>query len=80
MLIRKEARHDRAGIDEVVRAAFGRSAEAMLVDQLRADSDGVISLVAVDRARIIGHVMLSKMRAPFKALGLATLSVWPQRC
>ena len=44
MLIREEVPHDRAGIDDVVRAAFGRSAEAMLVDQLRADSDGVIFL------------------------------------
>ncbi|HWY66943.1 MAG TPA: N-acetyltransferase [Rhizomicrobium sp.] len=77
MIIREEELHDRAAIHDVVRAAFGGTAEAVLVDQLRADGDSVISLVAVDRAVIVGHVMLSEMKAPFKALGLAPLSVRP---
>jgi putative acetyltransferase len=79
MIIREEELTDRAAIHDVVRAAFDRIAEAMLVDQLRADGDSVVSLVAVDYASIIGHVMLSKMQAPFKALGLAPLSVRPDR-
>lgn len=79
MIIREEEFDDAAAIHDVVRAAFGRIAEATLVDQLRADGDSVISLVAVDHASIIGHVMLSKMTAPFKALGLAPLSVRPDR-
>jgi len=77
MIIREEELHDRAAIYDVVRAAFGRTAEAVLVDQLRADGDSVISLVAADRAVIVGHVMLSEMKAPFKALGLAPVSVRP---
>jgi putative acetyltransferase len=79
MIIREEELHDRAAVSDVVRAAFGRAAEAVLVDQLRADGDSVISLVAVDRLCIIGHVMLSKMKAPFNALGLAPVSVRPDR-
>jgi putative acetyltransferase len=79
MIIREEELNDRAAIHDVVRAAFGHAAEAILVDQLRADGDGVISLVAVDHACIIGHIMLSEMKAPFKALGLAPVSVRPDR-
>jgi putative acetyltransferase len=79
MIIRDEEARDRAAVHDVVRDAFGRTSEAMLVDQLRADGDSVVSLVAVDDTAIIGHVMLSKMTAPFKALGLAPVSVRPDR-
>ena len=37
MIIREEGPNDRLQISEVVRAAFGRMAEAHLVDQLRAE-------------------------------------------
>ena len=79
MIIREEGSNDRLQISEVVRAAFGRMAEAHLVDQLRAEGDSIIALVAVERARIIGHAMLSHMAAPFKALGLGPVSVRPER-
>ena len=77
MIIREAELNDRAAIYDVVLAAFGGPGEAKLVDQLRADGDSVISLIAVDHASIVGHVMLSKMNAPFKALGLAPVSVRP---
>jgi putative acetyltransferase len=79
MIIRKEEPGDRATIHVVVRAAFGRTDEAVLVDRLRADGDRVVSLIAVDDASLVGHVMLSRMKAPFQALGLAPLSVRPDR-
>src|SRR5262245_52396646 len=79
MIIREEAPIDGPQISEVVQAAFGRIAEAHLVEQLRVDGDGIIALVAVEQARIVGHVMLSKMTAPFKTLGLGPVSVRPDR-
>jgi putative acetyltransferase len=79
MIIRAEELCDGAAIHDVVRAAFGRTSEAALVDRLRADGDGVVSLVAVDDASIIGHVMLSRMNAPFPAVGLAPVSVRADR-
>jgi putative acetyltransferase len=79
MIIREEGPSDRAAVHEVVRAAFGRTNEAMLVDRLRADGDSTVSLIAVDDASVIGHVMLSRMKAPFQALGLAPVSVRPDR-
>ena len=79
MIIREEQLHERETIHEVVARAFGREAEAELVDQLRANGGSVVSLVAIDHSSIIGHVMLSIMKAPFQALGLAPVSVRPDR-
>jgi putative acetyltransferase len=78
MSIRAECTNDNVAIRKVVRTAFGQPVEAVLVDQLRADGDSIISLVAVDHDQVIGHVLLSKMRAPFKALALAPVSVAPR--
>ena len=79
MIVRDEQPADRAVIREVVQAAFGQAAEADLVDRLREDGDAVVSLVAVEERAILGHVLLSRMQAPFRALGLAPVSVRPDR-
>lgn len=79
MIIREEGPADHAAIHAVVAAAFDRSAEADLVDQLRADRDSVLSLCADEHGAIIGHVMFSAMTAPFRALGLGPVAVLPGR-
>ena len=79
MLIRDEQPVDAAALHALTVAAFGRAAEADLVDALRRDGDGVISLVAVAEGAVVGHVLLSRMSAPFRALGLAPVSVAPGR-
>ena len=79
MLVRAETDDDRAAIHAVVAAAFGQVEEADLVDRLRADGDCVFSLVADEEGALLGHVMLSIMRAPFRALALAPVSVKPER-
>lgn len=79
MLIRPETSSDIAAIRLVVEAAFARPAEAALVDALRAAGDLTLSLVAVDGDDIVGHVALSRMNAPFRALGLGPVAVWPAR-
>ncbi len=55
--------------------SFPGQEEADLVCALRASGDAIISLVATGNDKIVGHIMLSRMKAPFKALGLAPLSV-----
>lgn len=70
----KSARH-RAAIRRLHRAAFPTPAEAELVDRLRADGDAVISFVALVGGAVIGHALLSRMTAPFAALGLAPVAV-----
>jgi putative acetyltransferase len=77
--IREEERSDIPAIRELVTAAFGRAVEADLVDRLRADGDAVISLVATEGGGLVGHLLLSRMMAPVRALGLAPVSVLPAR-
>ncbi|MBY8821569.1 GNAT family N-acetyltransferase [Sphingomonas colocasiae] len=77
MLIRDEDPADVPAISDVVEHAFGQPSEARLVERLRADGDAAISLVAVVDGAVAGHVLLSPMSAPFRALGLAPVSVSP---
>jgi putative acetyltransferase len=77
-IIRGEQPDDEPAVATVVEQAFQQTNEARLVAQLRADGDAVVSLVAVVGDMVVGHVMLSRMVAPFRALGLAPLSVLPE--
>jgi putative acetyltransferase len=75
LTIRCEQPADHAAIRELITAAFQRADEAVLVDHLRSNGECIIALVAVDRGEIVGHVLFSKMAAPFRALGLGPVSV-----
>jgi putative acetyltransferase len=79
MIIRGENPADLAAVHELVVAAFKRPDEAVLVDHLRSDGECVISLVVVDADEIVGHVLFSRMAAPFRALCLGPVSVKPNR-
>jgi putative acetyltransferase len=78
MLIRDEQPDETRPIRAVVEAAFLQPLEADGVDHLRDDRD-VVSIVATDESGLIGHVPFSRMTAPFRALGLAPVSVRPDR-
>ncbi len=75
MIIRPECRADITAIRNVHINSFSDNQEADLVDALRDQHDAVLSLVAIDGDTIVGHVMFSRMRAPFSALGLAPVAV-----
>lgn len=67
----------------LVTAAFGRRAEAELVDKLR-DTEGFVPqlcLVADNSGVILGHVMFTRVTLesdpPVKVLALAPVSVYP---
>lgn len=75
MLIRQEKPSDHAEIRLIVEQAFCQPAEANLIEQLRLDGDAELALVALKGNDIVGHVMFSKMVAPFRALGLGPVAV-----
>ena len=77
--VRDENPRDWKAVYAVVSSAFGQVAEAKLVEDLRAAGDSVVSLVADEDGQIVGHVLLSRMDAPFPALALAPVSVIPTR-
>ncbi|MDU4961281.1 MAG: N-acetyltransferase [Sporomusaceae bacterium] len=86
MQIRPEQSDDYEAIAGVHRLAFGREAEANLVERLRETPEfhPGLSLVAVDAGRIIGHVLFHLIAIETEqgwaaALALAPLAVIPER-
>ena len=87
ILVRIETPGDRDAIRSVNKAAFGGSVEADLVDQLRADGDFILSLVAENDGVVVGHCGFSRLTvhegdAVVPAVSLAPVAVRPlqQRC
>jgi putative acetyltransferase len=77
MIIRDEAMGDQSAIHRVQTLAFPGPDEARLVDGLRRTGDAVISLVAADGDRILGHILFSQLKAPIRTLALAPVGVHP---
>jgi putative acetyltransferase len=82
--VREERPGDGADIRAVHIAGFPTSLEANLVEQLKADGDSIISLVAESDHELVGHVLFSRMDVeadglPVHALGLAPVAVIPSR-
>lgn len=83
MLVREETPDDLDVIREVNRQAFGGEAEVKLIDQLRADGDVVLSLVAQIDGEVVGHILFSKLESEttggiIKAVALAPMAVSPE--
>ena len=82
--IRTAEPSDAAAIRAVHLAAFPDPTEADLVERLEQDGDVVLSLVALEQDRIVGHVLISRMTAEgggrhFRAVALAPVGVVPER-
>jgi putative acetyltransferase len=82
LLIRNEQPADRKQVHEVNEAAFGRSDEADLVDNLRTEGAILLSLVAELDGQIVGHILFSRMtvetaQGPVDAVSLAPIAVLP---
>ncbi len=57
--IREETEADAPAIRSVEELAFGEDDESTVVEMLRASDSVVLSLVAVDADRVVGHVLFS---------------------
>ncbi len=80
--IRQEKDDDVSAIYALNVAAFDYPAEAKLVDKLRDDGAHILSLVAVDENRILGHVLFSSVtihsdEGDLDVVGLAPMGVYP---
>jgi putative acetyltransferase len=80
--VQSESSRDRDAIRAVTEAAFGRPAEADLIDGLRMERAVLLSLVALVDQQLIGHVLFSRMlieteRGSVAAVALAPVSVLP---
>ena len=81
--IRRENEGDEAAVQAVNESAFETSEEARLVAALREQAQPLISLVADDEGKIIGHIMFSPVALDghheLKIMGLAPMAVVPER-
>ncbi len=82
--IRRRVPTDDDTIRRLNDAAFGGTAEAKLIADLRAAGLAVIELVASDQDEIVGHILFSRLAVasngkPVEALALAPMAVWPDR-
>lgn len=81
--IREEQVGDVPSVHELNVLAFPTEAEANLVDVLRDRARPMISLVAVENERIVGHIMFSPVELSadpsLKIMGLAPMAVTPER-
>lgn len=79
--IRAEIAGDAPFVHAVNVSAFPTRDEADLVDVLRDNADPVISLVAVQDGRIVGHIMFSpvelRSNRDLKIMGLGPMAVSP---
>ncbi len=81
-MIRDATASDVPAIRQVVRHAFGQDDEANLVEQLRADDDALVELVAASDIAIQGHILYSPLTIvrdgeTLRAAALAPVSVLP---
>ncbi len=84
ILIRLEQPEDIAPVHQINAQAFGREAEANLVDALRRNGKAVLSLVAEDNGRVVGYILFSPVTietvtSAVVGIGLAPLAVAPER-
>jgi putative acetyltransferase len=81
--IREEIFQDIDAIRAINEKAFGQPQEANIVDKLRANCDGLLSLVALQDEEIIGHILFSSVTIDgsfgmLKGMGLAPMAVLPK--
>lgn len=80
--IRREIPQDIDAVYTVNCQAFGRTPEADLVNTLRTREDNIISLVALENDKIVGHILFSPMTVEKQpenkhSIGLGPLAVLP---
>jgi putative acetyltransferase len=82
-VIRRERSGDSGAVRRVHERAFGGSAEADIVEDLREGCPETVSLVAAEGRRIVGHICFSPVTVSgarhIRGMGLAPLAVRPER-
>ena len=79
--IREERPGDVAAIRDVNKRAFGQDQEGNIVDALRSNAAGVLSLVATLNGQVVGHIMYSPLTVGGEVTGaaLGPMAVVPER-
>jgi putative acetyltransferase len=77
--IREERPADEAAVRDVNARAFGQDLEGRIVDALRANHATLISLVAIQQTRVVGHILYSPASiGNVSGAALAPMAVLPE--
>lgn len=81
LIVRQESPADAAAVKKVLTNAFETSAEASIVDSVRASEEALFTLVAEHDGVLAGHIMFSPVtlasQPGLRAQGLAPVAVMP---
>ncbi len=80
LILRQESLYDLPSIFEVERSAFGRPAEALLVDLARSRGKSTLSMVADQDGGLVGHVMFTPVTFDPPLSTLRGLGIGPDCC
>ncbi len=83
MIIRPEIPEDIGDIHTLNERAFGQPQEAKIIDELRNNCEGLLSLVAIEMEKLVGHILFSPAtiegkQGIVKGMGLAPMAVLPE--
>jgi predicted N-acetyltransferase YhbS len=78
--IREERPDDIAAVRDLNRRAFGQDQEGNIVDALRANGAGLLSLVALVNDQVVGHIMYSPVSVggDVEGAALGPMAVLPE--
>ena len=82
-IIRREQPQDIPEVRQVNIRAFGQEQEALVIDQLRKNCNSILSLVAFNDGKVVGHILFSPAEIEGRygrlvGTGLAPLAVLPE--
>ncbi len=82
-IIRREQPQDIPEVRQVNIRAFGQEQEALVIDQLRKNCNSILSLVALNDGKVVGHILFSPAviegrHGRLVGTGLAPLAVLPE--
>jgi putative acetyltransferase len=83
MIIRLEQQSDISDIRELNEKVFGQPQEANIVDNLRVNCDEILSIVAIENEKVVGHILfipvtIEDNNDAVKGMGLAPIAVLPE--
>jgi putative acetyltransferase len=81
-LLIQDNNEDINGVHALHELAFGQPQETNTVDKLRNNCEGLLSFVAIEKDKIVGHVLFSPaeiegQQGTLKGMGLAPMAVLP---
>lgn len=78
LVIRDCENSDQKSIRKIIKSSFGSNAEANFDATIEENTGQIISLIAECDNQPVGHILMTEIDAPYKAMSIAPLAVIPK--